>query len=125
MARAERLRGVVANRALQLLRLGTELGESHLAEIGLVTTLLDSNAQDRDAIANDSLYMFTGQLVNWAAPDPPEMLGALQVEDGMAFQLNFPPSQVRGSSSSSHHHGGGGDRARQCAGVPGQKYYPT
>lgn len=47
--------GVAAIRARQLLMLGTELGKSQLAEIGLATTLLDSAAQDRDDIANDSV----------------------------------------------------------------------
>lgn len=53
---------VGANRARQLLRLGTEVVKSQLAEIGLVSTLLDSGAQDRDDIANDSVLARLGQL---------------------------------------------------------------
>lgn len=60
--------GVGANRARQLLRLGTELVKSQLAEIGLVSTLLDSGAQDRDDIANDSAHVRLGQLGSAGSP---------------------------------------------------------
>ena len=82
---------VGGNRAQQLLTLGRGVTESQLAEIGLVITLLDSGAQHRDDIANQSPDMLGW--VNWAEPDPPEAARvACGQNKGMTYQLNVTAS---------------------------------
>lgn len=88
---------VGANRARQLLRLGTEVVKSQLAEIGLVSTLLDSGAQDRDDIANDSVLARPGQLGRAGSPGGARV--ACGQDKGMTYRLNAPPADQAGEAA--------------------------
>lgn len=79
-----------ANRAQQHLRLGTELVRSQVAEIGLVSTLLDSGAQDRDDIANDSVRRPPGSIDQCRIPR--RWLGDLRADKGMTYPAGRPSS---------------------------------